>query len=206
MKALLLVDIQNDFMPGGALAVPHGDEILPAINALLKLPFDLIVATKDWHPAGHCSFADTYHTAIGEHVQLPSGDQILWPVHCVQGSWGASFASGWDYSSIDHEVHKGSDLSVDSYSAFVDNGHMRDTGLHSYLQNHHVDEIYIAGLATDYCVKFSVLDGLALGYKVYVVVDGCRAVNVSDGAGARALAEMQSAGAVLVDSSALTAR
>ncbi|MCH9627029.1 MAG: Nicotinamidase [Chlamydiales bacterium] len=171
MKALLIVDVQNDFLPGGALAVPHGDEVIPFINALLDR-FDLIVATKDWHPEEHMSFTH-------------------WPVHCVQDTRGAEWPSQLAAHKITQVFYKGSDPGIDSYSAFYDNEQKHETGLASYLKERGVDELYVVGLATDYCVKYTVLDALKLGFKVTVLEEGCRAI----GDRVKALNEMQHAGA-----------
>lgn len=203
MTALILVDLQNDFMPGGALEVKEGDEILPIIRGLLEKPFTLICATRDWHPANHGSFASTHQLPVGSLIDLDGIPQILWPDHCVQGTYGALFHSGWDNSKIDALFLKGIDPKVDSYSTFFDNGHKRDTGLKSYLDQHQIKAVYIAGLATDYCVKYSVLDACRLGLNTYVVVDGCRGVNLSPDDSKMALKEMQQAGAHLVNFSNL---
>lgn len=198
MKALLLVDIQNDFIPGGALAVKEGDEIIPLVNELVHYPFDLIVATKDWHPQNHGSFAANHGKKPGEHVKLVGIDQILWPTHCVQGTPGTDFAPGWDQTSLDKVIYKGTDPSIDSYSTFFDNGHLRSTGLENYLREKGVKDLFIAGLATDYCVKYSVLDALQLGFKPYVIIEACRGVNLQPEDSQQALRLMQQAGATLV--------
>lgn len=193
-KALIIVDIQNDFLPGGALAVTDGDAVIPIINKLLEKPFDVKVASKDWHPEDHYSFAKTHHKQPGEkHL-----DQILWPVHCVQNTSGSEFGSDWDSEKIEKVFYKGTDKFVDSYSTFFDNQHKRSTGLHDYLKEKQVQEIYIAGLATDYCVKYTALDALHLGYDTFVVVDGCRAVNLNSLDEVQALEEIQKAGAHLI--------
>lgn len=197
MTALILVDLQNDFMPGGALAVAGGFEILPIINELQKKKFDLIVASKDWHPGNHESFAKIHGKHPGEKILLEGLEQILWPTHCVQGSFGAEFSSSWDSSKIDKVVYKGTDKKIDSYSVFFDNAHRKSTGLNEFLQEKKIKSLYIAGLATDYCVKYSVFDALHLGYTVYVVVDGCRAVNLLPDDEREALKEMERAGAHL---------
>ncbi len=198
MRALLLVDIQNDFVPGGSLAVNHGNEIIPLINELLHYPFDLIIATKDWHPSDHGSFASNYGKKVGEHVNLAGVDQILWPVHCVQGTRGSDLAPGWDHTKIDKIIYKGTDALIDSYSTFFDNGHRKSTGLENYLREKSVKELYIAGLATDYCVKHTVLDAVQLGFNPYVIVDACRGVNLQPHDSQKALQLMQKAGATLV--------
>lgn len=201
MTALLLVDLQNDFMPGGALEVKEADEILPVIRLLLEKPFDLILATRDWHPAKHGSFASFHHLPVGTRVELEGIPQILWPDHCVQGTFGALFCPQWDPSKIDAIFLKGVDQNVDSYSAFFDNGHKRDTGLKNYLEQHLIKTVFIAGLATDYCVKYSVLDACHLGLNTYVVLDGCKGVNLKQGDGSRACEDMQKAGSHLINSS-----
>lgn len=201
MRALLLVDIQNDFMPFGALPVAGGDEIVPVANALI-LRSGLVVATQDWHPAGHGSFASAHAGASpGDRVLLGGVDQMLWPDHCVQGTPGASFHSALDVAGIDRVVRKGSDPAIDSYSGFFDNDHRTATGLGEFLESHAVDEIVVLGLATDYCVRATVLDAVGLGFGVTLVTDGCRAVDATPGDGDRAIAEMHAAGVRVVESS-----
>lgn len=198
MTALILVDLQNDFMPGGALAVSEGFQILPIINELVKQKFDLIIASKDWHPQKHESFAMTHGKNPGEKIILEGLEQILWPTHCVQESHGSEFASGWESSKIDKIIYKGADKKIDSYSVFFDNAHRKTTGLDEFLKEQKIKTLYIAGLATDYCVKYSVLDALHLGYEVYVVKEGCRGVNLSPDDEREALQEMELAGAHLI--------
>jgi nicotinamidase/pyrazinamidase len=195
MKALLLVDIQNDFLPGGALAVPNGDQVVPVANRLLP-DYELVVATQDWHPADHGSFASQHpgHQA-GEWVELDGLQQILWPDHCVQGTAGAEFASSLNVAGIHHVVRKGTDPRVDSYSGFFDNGHRKATGLEHFLRDRGVDEIHVLGLATDYCVKFTVLDALKLEFAVVVIAEGVRGVELKPGDCQRALDAMRAAGA-----------
>jgi len=200
MQALLIVDVQNDFMPGGSLPTPKGNEVIEVINRLIeKAP--LTLATKDWHPKDHVSFV-TNHPGrkVGEVISSPSGEQILWPVHCVQESVGAEFASGLNVEGIDHIFYKGTDPIVDSYSAFFDNAHIRKTGLEDFLKNHHIEDIAVVGVATDYCVLYSVLDALELGFTVSLVKDGCRSIDQKPGDGARALEKMQKKGAAIVQS------
>jgi len=194
MRALLLIDIQNDFMPFGSLPVAEGDAVVAVANGLAPR-FELVVATQDWHPAGHASFASSHpgHSA-GEVVDVAGLPQVLWADHCVQNSPGASFHSGLDVARIDCVARKGTDPAIDSYSGFFDNNHAKDTGLSAYLLGREVDEIWVAGLALDYCVKFTALDGRGEGFAVVVVEDGCRAVNLAPDDGARALAEMAAAG------------
>jgi len=199
MKALLLVDIQNDFLLEGALAIKNGETILAAINQIIHYPFDLILATKDWHPAEHGSFASNHEgKKVGDHVNLGGLDQILWPAHCVQGSWGSEFSPGWETTSVDKVIYKGTDPIIDSYSAFYDNGHRKSTGLENYLRDKGIKEIFIAGLATDYCVKYSTLDALQLGFRTYVIVDLCKGVNILPEDSEKALEEMRKAGANLL--------
>lgn len=200
MKGLLIVDIQDDFLPGGALGVKDGDLVIPVINQLVKMPFDYIVASMDWHPKGHGSFASTHAKKPGEIISLEGLKQILWPDHCIQGTKGGEISSLLDVSKVDSYVPKGTEANIDSYSAFFDNGHKKATGLDALLKQHGVKELYIAGLATDYCVKYSTLDALSLGYKVFVVSDACRAVNLSPFDEKEALQEMRNAGAVVLTS------
>lgn len=175
-RALILVDIQNDFLPGGALAVPQGDKIIPAVNELQKR-FDLIVATQDWHPRDHLSFAANHPgKSVGDKVLVNGVEQILWPAHCVQGTRGAEFSPKLDTSRIDRVFHKGTDPALDSYSGFYDNGHRRSTGLAEYLREQGIEEVVIAGLATDYCVKWTALDAKRLGFHTVVVEDACRGI------------------------------
>ncbi|MFL6230507.1 MAG: bifunctional nicotinamidase/pyrazinamidase [Pyrinomonadaceae bacterium] len=181
MDALILVDIQNDFCPGGSLAVAEGDRVIPIANELQKR-FDLVVATKDWHPPGHSSFV------------------ALWPPHCVQGTAGAEFAPGLDTTRVAHVFLKGTDRAVDSYSGFFDNEHKLSTGLGDYLRANGVTDVFICGLATDYCVKFTALDALRLGFRTTVIRDACRGVEVNAGDTERAVEEMRAAGAHIVES------
>jgi nicotinamidase/pyrazinamidase len=203
MNALILVDLQNDFMPGGALAVPHGNEVVPLADELQQR-FDLVVATKDWHPPDHGSFAANHPgKKPGDRIILDGIEQILWPVHCVQDTPGADFAPSFDTSRIAHVFHKGTERNIDSYSTFFDNAHRRHTGLAHYLKERSIKEIYLMGLALDYCVKYSVLDARQLGLTTYVILDGCRGIELEPGDIARALDEMKRAGAILLKSSDL---
>ena len=200
MRALILVDVQNDFLPGGALAVPRGDEVVAVANRL-QSAFERVLATRDCHPAGHSSFATSHPgRQVGELVALHGLEQILWPEHCVAGTTGTDFAPGLDTSRIERTFLKGVDSDIDSYSGFFDNAALRSTGLDAYLRDQGVDEIFILGLATDYCVKATALDGVHLGFQVNVVSDGCRAVELSPGDGERAFEEMRRAGVRVVDS------
>ena len=203
MKALILVDIQNDFVPGGALPVPDGDQIVPLVNQLQK-SFDLVVATQDWHPADHGSFAANHPgRKPGELIDLHGLPQILWPVHCVQGTRGAEFVPGLQRDRWDRVFIKGTDPNIDSYSGLFDNGHRHATGLGDYLRTKGATDIYVAGLATDYCVKFTVLDALNLGFETHLIVDACRGVNLQPGDVERAVEEMKTAGADIITSGAI---
>lgn len=204
-SALILVDLQNDFLPGGALAVPRGDEVIPVANRLAS-HFDLIVATQDWHPADHGSFAANHPgKRPGEQIKLAGLDQILWPTHCVQASAGADFAAQLDRAKVRHVVHKGTDPTLDSYSGFFDNAHRKATGLEDYLRQHGVTDVYVLGLATDYCVKYTALDAQQLGFRTFVVADGCRGVDLQPGDSQRALEELARSGVQIIDSSEIAA-
>ncbi len=194
MRALLIVDIQNDFLPGGALAVPEGDQIIPVINQLQE-KFTCIVASKDWHPPLHISFASRHGKQIGDVIQSERGMQVLWPDHCIQDTEGAAFSPQLNTDKIEKVVFKGVDPQVDSYSAFYDNAQMRSTGLEDYLRKLGIDEIVIVGLATEYCVKHSVFDAIRLGFKAIVVSDACLGVDLQAGDSALAIEEMRKAGA-----------
>ncbi len=197
-QALIIVDIQNDFLPNGSLAVNGGDTIIPLVNRLMG-QYDLVVATMDWHPEGHKSFATSYvNREVGDTLMLEGLPQILWPTHCVQESWGASLAESLDVQNIDKIIYKGSNPNIDSYSGFFDNGHRNQTGLHDYLQEQGIDEVAIVGLATDYCVKFTALDAASLGYKTTLILDGCRGVELKKGDIVNALKELCEANVSLV--------
>jgi nicotinamidase/pyrazinamidase len=201
MNALLLIDLQVDFAPGGALPVPEGDQVVAIANTLMR-KFDVVVATQDWHPANHGSFAANNPGRMpGELIALDGLEQILWPVHCVQDSNGAELLPGLNVELISHISRKGLNPMVDSYSGFFDNGHRQATGLESWLMQRGIDELVIMGLATDYCVKFTVLDALELGFGVTVVRDGCRGIDLHKGDVERAFAEMTDKGARVVMSS-----
>jgi nicotinamidase/pyrazinamidase len=202
-KALILIDIQNDFMPGGALPVSAAHQIIPVLNKAQQ-KFDLIVATKDWHPSNHGSFALNHPNAkVGEAVLLDGLPQILWPAHCVQQSAGADFVAKLNTEKLSKIFHKGVDSRIDSYSGFYDNAHRRSTGLGEFLQEQGVQIVFIGGLATDYCVKYSVLDACQLGFQTYVIEDGCAGIELQPGDIKRAFAEMKKAGAVVVHSDGL---
>jgi nicotinamidase/pyrazinamidase len=203
MDALLVVDIQNDFLPGGALAVPDGDQVIPIANRLVGF-FSLILATQDWHPANHGSFAANHlNRHPGEVINLNGIMQVLWPVHCVQGSSGAAFSAQLRTERFSKVFRKGIDPGIDSYSGFFDNGKRRSTGLAEYLRDRRVNQLFICGLATDYCVKFSALDGVDSGVRTHVIEDACRGVELNPGDSAAAIAEMRKAGVSIVESASL---
>ncbi len=205
MIALIVVDVQNDFCPGGALPVPEGDRVVPAINRALRV-FDLVVATQDWHPANHGSFAANHPgRRPGEEIELAGMPQILWPVHCVQDTPGAELHPGLDRSRIARVFRKGVDANVDSYSGFFDNGRRRSTGLDGYLAARGVHTVYVCGLATDYCVKATALDALSLGLAVRLIDDACRGVELRAGDVRRAIEQLQAHGALVVSSTQLGA-
>lgn len=198
--ALILVDLQNDFLPGGALAVPSGDDVLPVARRLCQL-FPLVVATQDWHPADHGSFASGYAGRVpGDVIELGGLSQVLWPDHCIQETFGAEFSEQLDLTAVHHVVRKGTNPQIDSYSGFFDNGHQQATGLDDLLRGAGVRHVFVLGLATDYCVKFTALDARQLGYETTLVVDGCRGVDLQAGDCARAIDEMKAAGVAACES------
>jgi nicotinamidase/pyrazinamidase len=198
LNALILTDIQNDFVPGGALAVNEGGQIVPIVNRM-QSHFDLVVATQDWHPPNHGSFAaNHYGKKPGDVVDLDGLPQILWPVHCVQNSVGAAFVPALDMKQVAEVFQKGTDPRIDSYSTFYDNGHRKATGLGDYLKARRVTDVFIVGLTTDYCVKFSALDAIRLGFKTHVIEEACRGVNLKEGDAAKAIEEMRKAGVNIV--------
>ena len=206
MRALVLVDLQYDFMPGGALAVAHGDETVPVAQMLMP-KFDTVIATQDWHPRDHASFAaNNPGKQVGEVIDLEGLPQVMWPVHCVQGTRGAEFDERLDKKRITAVFRKGIDPNIDSYSGFFDNGHRKATGLGDWIRDRKIKKLFVLGLATDYCVKFTVLDARQLGLEVALVEDGCRAVNLAAGDGDRAIAAMREAGASIVKSDSIVAR
>lgn len=201
-RALILVDLQNDFCAGGNLEVPQGDEVIAIANQLQPL-FDCVIATKDFHPANHTSFASNHSAKVGDVVQLGQINQVLWPDHCVQGTRGAEFHPALETHRIHKIIYKGTDKNIDSYSAFFDNAHLRQTELQDFLHKENIKEIYIMGLATDYCVKFSCFDATQLGFKTFVIQDGCRGVELKAGDIQNAFKEMQTKGAQLITSNEL---
>lgn len=199
MRALILIDIQYDFLPGGALAAPRGDEILPVARELIDKA-ELVVASQDWHPPDHLSFASQHPgKKPGDVIDLDGLEQILWPDHCVQGSRGAEIHDSLPVERIERVFRKGVDRRIDSYSAFFDNARRRATGLGDYLEEREVEHVTLAGLATDYCVKFSALDARSLGFETAVVQDACRGIELEKGDIDRAWKEMKAAGVQLLN-------
>ena len=177
MEALILVDIQMDFLPNGNLEVPNGDKIIPIANQLMDC-FDEIIATKDWHPANHSSFAANHPWRKPFQIMNLNGyEQTLWPMHCVQNTFGAEFPKSLNQEKIDKIIYKGTNPDIDSYSAFYDNLHLKQTDLDSYLKSKNIKNLFIIGLALDYCVKYTALDAIGLGYQVTIVEDGCMALD-----------------------------
>jgi nicotinamidase/pyrazinamidase len=200
MRALIIVDVQNDFLPGGTLAVSGGNDIVPIINSIQN-EFDLVIATQDWHPANHSSFAANHPgKKLGDVIQLNEQSQVLWPVHCVQGTAGAEFSSSLSMNRVEAIFRKGTDPQIDSYSGFFDNGHRKSTGLAGYLIERGTPEIYVCGLATDYCVKFTALDAIGHGFTVHLIEDASRGVELNAGDAERAVEQMRAVG-VKIDTS-----
>ena len=192
-QGLIVIDVQRDFCPGGALAVPEGDSIVPGINALMAKA-DAVILTQDWHPARHSSFASSHEGASPfDVIEMPYGAQVLWPDHCVQGSGGADFHPQLQTDRADLIIRKGYNRAIDSYSAFFENDHTTPTGLEGYLRTRGIDELVMAGLATDYCVNFSAVDAAKLGFAVTVRKDLCRAIDL-DGSLDAAIEGMTAAG------------
>jgi nicotinamidase/pyrazinamidase len=201
---LVVVDIQNDFCPGGRLAVPDGDAVVPVINRLAER-FDHIVCTQDWHPAGHSSFASSHPGKKPYQViQAPYGPQILWPDHCIQGSPGAQFRADLHLDRAELIIRKGFRREVDSYSTFYENDHTTPTGLGGYLRERGFTRVYLAGLALDFCVAWSALDARREGFEVVAIEDACRPIDV-EGSLAKAMADMRAAGATITNSGAVAA-
>lgn len=198
MTALLIVDLQNDFFPGGPMGVPKAEEILPVINDLLDMEWDLVVASQDWHPESHGSFAAVQGKPEGEMIKLKGVDQVLWPVHCVQKTTGAELVQRLKVERIDKVVKKGTNSEIDSYSTFFDNKRLKSTGLEKVFRYKSVNDLVVVGLATDYCVKYSVLDALELGFQVTVIPEGCKAINLRQDDEKEALEQMERAGAKIV--------
>ncbi len=179
MRALIAIDIQNDFCPGGNLAVAGGDEIIADVNAMMS-DYDLVVLTQDWHPLGHSSFASSHlERSIFDVVEMPYGPQVLWPDHCVQGTHGAAFHRDLAVDRADVIIRKGMNASVDSYSAFFENDRKTPTGLDGYLKTRGVRDVTFVGLATDYCVNYSAVDAAGLGFRARVLTHACRAIDLN---------------------------
>ena len=177
MKALIIIDLQNDFLPGGALAVPEGDKVIDRINEIQK-KYDIVVATQDWHPANHKSFASQHEDKNPfDVITLHGLDQTLWPNHCIQGTKGAELSDKLDQTRIEAIFRKGTNPEIDSYSGFYDNNKKKSTGLHGYLQELNVDQLFICGLAADYCVYYTAIDALNLGYSTTILEESTRAID-----------------------------
>lgn len=197
MKALLIVDIQNDFCPGGALAVPDGDSVIPVVNKLIE-HFDIVVQTQDWHPAGHSSFASSHPDKNPyDTAELEYGIQVLWPEHCIQGTKGAEFHPSLNTKKTQVIIRKGFRKSIDSYSTFFENDQKTTTGLTGYLKHRGITDLYTVGLATDFCVKWSVLDGLDEGFSMHVIKDAVKGIDM-DGSVDKAWVDMSEKGANIV--------
>lgn len=198
-SALIVVDIQNDFLPNGSMGIaPAADKIIPLINSLVKLPFDVCVASGDFHPPHHCSFASTWEKKPGECILIDGVEQTLWPDHCVQGTFGVEFSSKLDTSHFEHIAHKGVDPKVDSYSIFFDSQKHRSTGLDDFFKSKGITDLYFAGICTEYCVFYSVIDAIQLGYKTHVVIDACYGIDLQPGNVQRAISKMVEKGSELV--------
>ena len=196
MKTLLIIDVQNDFLPGGSLAVPEGNLIIERINDIME-NYDLIVATKDWHPKNHISFASNHSDKkIGDIINVNGVDQVLWPDHCIQNSYGSDFPEQLDISKLAKVIYKGSDANIDSYSGFFDNGHFRSTGLSDYLKSKYVYKIDYVGLATDYCLKYTAIDSVSEGFKTRVLINCIK--GIEEKGCELALNEMKSKGVELI--------
>ena len=201
-NGLIIIDVQNDFCPGGALAIVGGDEIIPVINSLSS-KFDNVIATQDWHPAGHTSFAKTHNREPYEEIVIGGVKHYLWPEHCVPGTFGADFHKDLDLRNVDLIIRMGNDPMIDSYSAFLEHDKKTETGLHYYLKGLKLNHIFLCGLATDYCVFFSALDAVDLGFQVTVILDACRGVDMPAGNVDRAIGEMKRRGVRIVNHDAI---
>ncbi|GGE10116.1 MULTISPECIES: bifunctional nicotinamidase/pyrazinamidase [Sphingobacterium] len=177
MKALIIVDVQYDFLPGGSLEVPKGDEIIPIINNIQK-DYDLVVASQDWHPQGHLSFASQHeHKLPFEIIDLDGLEQVLWPDHCIQESYGSQISEDLQTNRVEAIFRKGMDPKIDSYSAFYDNGKRKDTGLAGYLKARNIDEVHVCGLAADFCVFFTAMDAISEGFKTSIISKATKAID-----------------------------
>ena len=198
MNALILVDIQNDFIEGGALAVNDGASVVQVANEQIP-QFEFVVATQDWHPPNHGSFASQHlGVNVGDTFELDGLTQIAWPDHCVQNTYGSELAQGLNVEGVREIVQKGTNRNIDSYSGFFDNGHRQKTRLEALLKHRRATHLFVMGLATDYCVKFTVLDAIKLGFRTSVIESGCRGVDLAKGDVSLAIEEMERAGAVIV--------
>lgn len=202
-SALLIVDIQNDFLSGGSLEVKDGNKVIPIINKIQN-NFTTIIATQDWHPANHKSFASQHQeNNIGDFIDLNGITQILWPDHCVQNEYGSQFSNDLSLEKVEKVVQKGSNPEIDSYSGFFENDKLTETELHKYLKSKNIKTVYICGLASDYCVKFTAIDAANLGYETILIQDATKAVNISPNDHEKALEEMKNTGVKIINSSDL---
>ncbi|NNM43238.1 MAG: bifunctional nicotinamidase/pyrazinamidase [Chlamydiae bacterium] len=200
MKALLIVDMENDFMPTGRLGVAGADEIIPIINHLSE-QFSIVLACLDFHPKNHVSFASNHPgRKIGDVIEIGGIKQILWPEHCIENAYGSEIVKGLRKEKIAAYFYKGWDPEIDSYSAFFDNARKKDTGLQKYLRSKGITEIYLAGIATEYCVLYSALDAIELGFSAFVIEDACRAINLHPDDEKKALASMKEKGVIITNS------
>jgi len=198
--ALLLIDIQNDFCPGGALAVADGGAVVPVANRLMSY-FKTIIATQDWHPKNHASFASQHEGKVpGDFIEQHGKPQILWPDHCVQQTKGAALHPDLNNKPITQIFQKGTNREIDSYSAFYDNNHLRDTGLTAWLRSHHITDLYVMGLATDFCVMYSCIDAINDGFSVMLIEDGCRGINILPGDAFAAIETLKNYGVKVIRS------
>lgn len=195
MKALIVIDMQNDFCPGGALAVPDGDTIVKGINEMMA-GFDAVILTQDWHPAGHSSFASSHNAEPMTMTTMPYGPQVLWPDHCIQGTQGAAFHAELHTDAANMIIRKGYNPAIDSYSAFFENDRQTPTGLHGYLTTRGINDVTLVGLATDFCVNYSAVDAATLGYQVTLKQDLSRAIDF-DGSLDSAMSAMKNAGVII---------
>jgi len=198
MKALIIIDVQNDFCPGGALPVPKGNEVVPVINKIC-LKFDKIIATQDWHPENHISFAKNHNKNPYDVIKVNNLEQVLWPVHCVRGTKGADFQKNLKLDNVDLIIRKGTNPGIDSYSAFLENDKKTHTGLKYYLKGLGIKDVYLCGLATDYCVYYSAKDALESGFNTYVILNATRGVDVPTGNVKKVIKHMEEIGIKLIN-------